>query len=392
MMKSLDDKSFQIGLKRAVTSYQRGIVELLRKYPETIELTRDVRRIKEYSIKNNDKLLKTAMSRLEENGANVYYAANADDARKIIREIVGDSKIIVKSKSMTSEEIDLRDFLINQDMEVWETDLGEFIIQLDKSKPMHIVTPSLHIPREKVAKLFEELMGQKFDPDDIEGMVRGARYFLREKYFTADCGITGANVVAAEDGAILIIENEGNAKLTYIMPKKHIVLVGIEKIVPNLLDAMKVALVTWRYAKYEMAAYVNIIFGPSKSFLFGSKHTGVNGPEELHVVFLDNGRKEMMKSKDFLEATYCLRCGACIYECTVFSQVAGYFGGKTYMSGIGTIWSAFTEGLDQAIPAAYTCLLDARCRERCPISVDVPSMIIRLRRKIVELDKKGSNR
>ena len=374
---------FQTALKRAIKGYREGMVKIFEKYPEIKQLAKEVRKIKENSIKRNRELLKLAKERFEENGASVYIAKTAEEAREIIYKILDGAKIIVKSKSMVTEEIELRQYLQSKGIEVWETDLGEFIIQLANSKPMHLVTPSLHIPREQVAELFNKLMGKNIDKDDIPAMVRAAREFLRDKYFKADAGISGANVVAAEEGAALIIENEGNAKLSISIPKKHIVVTGIEKIVPNLMDAMKVAMVTWRYAKYDVTSYINIVFGPTGVDLLGGYHRNIYGPRELHVVFVDNGRSSMINNPIFREASYCLRCGACIYECPVFNLFAGYFGGKTYMGGIGTIWSAFTEGIKYAIPAAYTCLLDGRCKVICPLNIDVPRMMLELRKKIV---------
>ncbi len=378
----IEDEFFQLALERAIDSYRKRFREVIEKYPEIIKLAEEVKKIKEYSIEHNRELVKEAIDMFEENGSIVHLASNAKEANEIITEIIGDGELVVKSKSMVTEEIGLREYLEKLGIKVWETDLGEFIIQLANSKPMHIVTPSIHIPREKVAELFSKLMGEEVDKNDIEGMVAMARRFLRDKYFRADIGITGANVIAAKEGAALIIENEGNAKLTMSIPKKHIIVTGIEKIVPDLNSAIKVALVTLRYASYKITSYINIVFGPSHSYLLNKTFNGLNGPEEVHVVFLDNGRSEMMQDNNFKQATYCLRCGRCIYECTAFRLFAGYFGGRTYMSGIGTVWSAFTEGLEQAIPAAYTCLLDGRCRVSCPLGIDIPSMVLSLRNKI----------
>ncbi|MGQ4892507.1 MAG: LUD domain-containing protein [Candidatus Njordarchaeia archaeon] len=381
------DSFFQLGLTRAVKSYREEMDEIFKLFPDTPALAEEAKKIKQYSIDHNEELLREAMESFKENGAYVYLAKTAQEAREIVRKIIGDGKIVVKSKSMVTEEIRLTRYLSEHGIEVWETDLGEFIIQLAKSRPMHIVAPAIHVPREKVAELFHKLTGEKVNKNNIEEMTNIARRFLREKYFNADVGISGANVVAAKEGAALIIENEGNAKLSISMPKKHIVVTGIEKIVPNLIDAMKVAITTWRHASSIITSYVNIVMGPSKSIVVGGEYRGLNGPEEVHIVFLDNGRSKMIKSEKFKQAAQCIRCGRCMYECPVFDLLAGNFGGPIYMAGIGTIWTAFTEGIDAAIPAAYTCLLDARCNVVCPININIADMILELRKIITRLDR-----
>ena len=380
--RAINDSSLQVGLRRTIKSYRVGVKETLSRFPETKKIAEEVRKIKEESIKRNKELLRIAKENLEENGFHVIIAKTKEKALNEIYNIVKDAKLIIKSKSMVSEEIGLRKFLVEKGIEVWETDLGELLIQLANSRPMHIVTPSMHIPREKAAELLGKLSGKEIDKDDIPSMVKAAREFLREKYFRADVGITGANVVAAYDGAIVIIENEGNARLTMGVPPKHIIVTGIEKIVPTLTDAVKTALVTWRNAKYPITSYLNIVSGPN-NLKFGGIELPAVGPSESYVIFLDNGRSSMMENSEFKEASYCLRCGACIYECTAFNLLAGYFGGETYMSGIGTIWTAFTDNLAKAAPAAYTCLLDGRCKIVCPIGIDIPRMILNLRKDIV---------
>jgi len=210
------------------------------------------------------------------------------------------------------------------------------------------------------------------------------REFLREKYFTADVGISGANVVAADTGQIVIIENEGNVRLCTGAPPVHIVLVGIEKLVPSFLDSMKVAEVTWRYAQYASPSYVNIISGPSKTGDIEKVTTyGAHGPKEFYVIFVDNGRSEMLKDPTCRQALSCLRCGGCMYECPVFQVTAGHYG-RTYLSGIGSVWTSFVDGgVEEAAPMLYTCLRCGRCVERCPMKIEVPTMVGELRNRLV---------
>jgi L-lactate utilization protein LutB len=215
--------------------------------------------------------------------------------------------------------------------------------------------------------------------------VGAAREYLRDKFFRADIGISGANVVAAETGTLFIIENEGNIRLATSAPPVHIALVGMEKLVPTIADAHKVTEVTWRYANYTVPSYVSMISGPSKTGDIEKVTTyGAHGPKEFHVIFLDGGRTRLATHPKLRQALYCLRCGGCLYECPVFAVTAGHFGDK-YFAGIGAVWAAIVnEDLEKAASIAYTCLTCGRCRERCPVKIDVPEMIIELRRLLAQ--------
>ncbi|MDR3586568.1 MAG: lactate utilization protein B [Desulfosporosinus sp.] len=377
------DENIKKAITRAVKSYRETTAETLNRFPHTPAMAEEVREIKTQAIANNFELLKQAMESVERNKGKAFYAKDKQEALEMTAKLIGTGKTIVKGKSMLGEELSLREYLEEQGNEVWETDLGEFILQLNHEKPMHILSPSIHVPREQVAELFTKFF-KKEVPPDIAQEVAVVRDFLREKYFTADVGISGANVVAADTGAMVIIENEGNVRLSTGAPPVHIVLVGIEKIVPTFQDAMKVAEVTWRYAQYGVPGYVNIISGPSKTGDIEKVTTyGAHGPKEFYVIFVDNGRSDMAKEEEFSEALNCLRCGGCMYECPVFQVTAGHFG-HVYMSGIGAVWTAFVAGgLEKAAPLVFTCLRCGRCVERCPMKINVPSMIGKLREKVV---------
>jgi len=269
--------------------------------------------------------------------------------------------------------------------EVCETDLGEFIIQKLHSKPMHILSPAIHVPREDVATLLSQITGEKLPPDDIARMVATARTLLREKFIQADIGISGANVVAADTGTLFIIENEGNARLATALPPIHIALVGMEKLVPTFGDANKVAEVTWRYANYTVPSYVNLISGPSRTGDIEKVITyGAHGPKEFHVIFLDAGRTELAKHPLLRQALYCLRCGGCLYECPVFAVTAGHFG-DSYFTGIGAVWATMiSKKTEKGAAMSYTCLTCGRCKVSCPMAIDTPAMIIALRKLIAE--------
>jgi len=374
----------RLALSRAIKSYRVNTDNALKRFPHTVKMAEEVRLIKEASIQQMAELATKAGRSIEENKGKSHIARTAGDALRIIGEIVGHKKLVVKAKSMTAEEIQLREHLEKAGNEVYETDLGEFIIQKLGQRPMHILSPAIHVPREDVAELFTQITGRKQQPD-IDKLVATARELLREKFFNADIGISSANVVSADTGTLFMIENEGNIRLATGAPPVHIALVGLEKLVPTLEEAFKVAEVTWRYANYTVPSYVSLVSGPSKTGDIEKVTTyGVHGPKEFHVIFLDDGRTQLAKDPVLRQALYCLRCGGCLYECPVFGLTAGYFGDK-YFAGIGAVWAAqVTRNMEKASSMAYTCLTCGRCKVRCPMKIDVPEMILALRKSIAE--------
>lgn len=382
MMKALRNERIALALERATASYRQNLSKALAKYPHTVALADEVRKIKERSVERWESSLKEAMDNIVENKGHAYFAKTADEARRIVSEIIGSKKAVVKAKSLTCEEIGLRQHLQQSGNEVWETDLGELILQLLDEEPMHILSPAIHVPKEDVAKLFSKVMGKDVPPN-IALEVAAAREFLRQRYVEANVGISGANIASADTGSLFIIENEGNARLCTGFPPVHIAIVGIEKLVPTLAESFKVAEVTWRYAQYTVPSYMNVISGPSKTGDIEKTTTyGAHGPKEMHVVFVDNGRSEIAKDSVLREALYCLRCGGCMYECPVFALVGGKFGYK-YFIGYGAAWIAHVASLARAAPVAYTCLRCARCVERCPVKIDTGSIISRMRGLLV---------
>jgi len=381
---ALENQNIRIAIGRSIKAFRGNFSKTMAKYPHTIKMAEEVRVIKEQSFTQWNNLLKTAMESITENHGTPYFAQTEEDLSKLLKNIVGTKQVIVKAKSLLGEEVDVRKKLEAMGNTVWETDLGELILQLLDEPPMHILSPAIHIPREKVAEVFSKAMGKKINPDITEE-VEAARQFLRQKFMDADVGLSSANVVAADTGALLIIENEGNARLTTGFPRKHVVIVGIEKLVPTLGDAFKVAEVTWRYAQYGVPAYVNMITGPSKTGDIEKVTTyGAHGPKELHVIFYDGGRKTMMEHPVYREAAYCLRCGGCMYECPVYALVAGHFGYR-YFIGYGSIWTNFVcGGPEKAAPIAYTCLRCGRCVEQCPVKINTPSLVSELRKDLVK--------
>jgi len=385
VLEGVADLARRVALRRAVESYVASKKKVLSKLKHLRDLGLEVRRIKEESIGRIRELVKEASEAIEENNGRTYFAKTAEEARRIVSEIVGEGKLIVKSKSLTCEEILLREHLEEElKCKVVETDLGEFIVQVRGEKPTHVINPSIHVPREEVARTFSKLAGREL-PSDIPTLVAFAREYLRGYYMKADVGISGANAVAAQTGTIFIVENEGNARFSTNAPPVHVCVVGIEKVVPTLSDAFKVIEVLPAYATgITMAAYVSMITSPSRTADIEKKVVyGAHGPKELHVVFLDNGRSEMAGHPVFREALYCLKCGGCLYECPVYRVLDGRFG-HNYFGGIGAVWTAYTRGFDKAL-FAYLCTGCGRCREVCPVRVDTPRLVEELRAELVKV-------
>jgi iron-sulfur cluster protein len=384
IMDAAHNERIRLALSRAIKRYRANVDNALKEFPQTVKLAEEVREIKEKASGRMDRLAEQACQVIEANHGKAYIAKTAEDALNIIGGLVGSGKLIVKAKSMTSEEIGLREHLEEGGNEVYETDLGEFIVQKLGSRPMHILAPAVHVPKEDVARLLSEITGEAL-PADVEVLVATARKLLREKFFKADIGISGSNVVAAETGSLFLIENEGNIRLTTSVPPVHIALVGMEKLVPTLADAWKVAEVTWRYANYTIPQYISVISGPSSTGDIEKVITyGAHGPREFPVIFLDGGRTELAQHPELRQVLYCLRCGGCLYECPVFGVTAGHFGDK-YFAGIGAIWAAMISGdKEKAAALAYTCLTCGRCKVRCPMEINVPEMVVELRRLLAE--------
>ncbi|MCD4688647.1 MAG: LUD domain-containing protein, partial [Desulfuromonadaceae bacterium] len=318
----------------------------------------------------------------EKAGAQVVRAADASAANDYIVQLARRrrAKLAVKSKSMASEEIGLNQALRTAGVEALETDLGEWIIQLAGQRPSHMVMPAIHMFRDEVAALFGQVTGQA-EPADIEHLVAVARQQLRDKFLQADMGISGANLAVAETGALALVTNEGNARLVATLPPVHVVLVGIDKLVPTLEDAMRVLQVLPRSATAQaLTSYVSWIRGPVPQ----------EGPaKELHIVLLDNGRSALAEDPDCKDALRCLRCGACANVCPVYQTIGGHVFGHTYVGAIGVVLTAFLEGLEPAAELVKACIGCRACVAICPAKIDLEEMILHLRRRISDQEGLG---
>jgi L-lactate dehydrogenase complex protein LldG len=382
--RAVDDEMLRSALRKAVKSFRENRDKALERFPHVEEQRKILMEKKEEVLTHLDEMIEKFSAAARTMGVTVHLAETVQQGQKILGEIVGSKKLIVKGKSITSEELDLNGFLEETGNEIHETDLGEFIVQLLHGKPMHLLAPAVNVPKERVAQLFSELAGRELPPDPAE-LTRFARDFLREKFFRADIGMSGANAITADTGSIFLIENEGNIRFATNAPPVHIAVVGLEKILPTLADGTLLVEVASRYAGYYAPSYVSIISGPSKTGDI-EKVTiwGVHGPREVHVILLDNGRREVARDPLLRQMLYCIRCGACMYECAVYPIVSGYWG-HTYMGGIGIPWTALVAGgWEAAAPMAYACTLCGRCREFCPMEIGTPEIVEKLREEMAE--------
>lgn len=352
-------------------------------------LIAEVAEIKRSAIKNNQKLFEEFKSAAEKNNIHVHLAATAQDANEIIARIAKEtgSKKIIKSKSMTAEETHLNKWLEHEGLEVTETDLGEWIVQLRHEGPSHMVMPAIHLSRFQVAELFSGVTGKEQDAE-IERLVKVARRELRQKFVEADMGITGANFVIADTGTIGLVTNEGNARLVTTLPKVHVVLTGIDKLLPTIKDALTIAKVLPRNATGQrLISYVTWITGPSEylgdnsanypsnSTMSALSPASASNKREMHIVFLDNGRRKIASDPDFAQILQCVRCGACANVCPVYRMVGGHTLGYIYIGAIGLIATYFFHGAENAKNLVQNCTNCGACKAVCAAGIDLPRLI-----------------
>lgn len=333
------------------------------------------------AIENLDQYLLEFESKFIARGGKVIWANDAAEARQEIWKIMerNNAKSVIKSKSMATEEIELNHFLENKGIEALESDLGEFIIQLLDQKPYHIVTPAMHLSLADIAQLFNERFGTPLEAT-AEELTMKARELLREKYKTADIGISGANFLIADTGSIAITENEGNARLTTAFPKIHIAVVGIEKILPSIndLDLFWPLLATHGTGQ-NLTVYNTLLSGPRQAY-------ESDGPEEMYVVLLDNGRTNLLAQKEQRQGLYCIRCGACLNVCPIYQNIGGHTYETTYQGPIGSLISPHLSGMKEFKHLSYASSLCGKCTEVCPVGIDIQRMLLLNRRDAVAED------
>lgn len=309
------------------------------------------------------------------NGAKVFWARTAEEANDYILKVVKEkgATYVTKGKSMITEEMGLNDHLEENGIKPMETDLGEFIAQLLKRPPFHMVGPAANVPVEEVCELFMKEIGLKEPTNDPVELGYAARVFLRDKFHKMQVGVTGVNFAVADTGSIINVENEGNIRLNKSSPEVQISVMSIEKVVPTLMDAIHMTRMVCRSCTgQKMASYVSIDSGPKNP-------EAIDGPEELHIVILDNGRSEFYADKNVRRALRCIRCGACSNICPVYTKVGGYPYGWVYSGPIGQILNSLLLGIDKTVDLVQACTLCGACEEICPVGVDHPRMISQLR-------------
>ena len=307
-------------------------------------------------------------------GAEVTRVATPGEANDHITRVVqaAGADLVVKGKSMVSEEIGLNAHLEANGIVPVETDLGEWILQLAHETPSHLVMPAIHKRKERIATLFEQVLGREFDPDDIPTMVRSARTELRERFLASGVGLSGANALIAEGGSIMLVENEGNNRMSVALPPIHVVTAGIEKLVPTYADAMKQVRLLGRSATAQpITVYTNFVTGPRPG-------------QQQHIVLLDNGRTSMAEDPDVASALRCIRCGACANVCPPYGVVGGHAFGHVYTGAIGLVNTAFHHGMEAAAGPQSLCVSCGACAQACPVDIPLPVQILEVRRKVVE--------
>ena len=374
---ALSDVSLQRAMAKArggFVDHRRDAVDALPEFDAIRDAARD---IKDHVLANLDGYLELYEQKVIENGGQVHWARDADEACRIVAKICKDAeaKTVTKGKSMVSEEIHLNPVLEAAGMTVVETDLGEYIVQLAGETPSHIIAPAVHKTREQITDLFHEHHSPLGYTDRVtqrEALVNEARSVLRERFVAADVGITGANFLVAETGANVIVTNEGNGDLTSCLPRVHIVTAGIEKVIPSLDDLSVLLRVLARSATgQEFSAYTSLYSGPRRT-------DEMEGPEAYHVVLLDNGRSRLLGGQ-YQPMLRCIRCGACLNHCPVYGAIGGHAYGWVYSGPMGAVLTPLLNGFDQAMDLPNACTLNGRCKEVCPVRIPLSDLLLKHR-------------
>lgn len=361
-----------------IQKYADTVVKGKQQFADLDTARKKAKNVKWKTIENLADHLEQFEKNFTARGGKVIWAETADDALEAVLDICRNknAKQVVKSKSMVTEELHLNDYLAKHNIESVETDLGEYIQQLDGEAPYHIVTPAMHKSKEDVARVFHEKLGvpPNLSPSELTQI---ARVNLREKYVTADVGITGGNFLIADIGAVCVSENEGNARLTTAFPKTHIAIVGIEKMLPSMNDLALFWPLLATYGTGQNVTVYNTIFT-------GPRQPGESdGPEEMYVILLDNGRTNLLRP-EVRESMYCIRCGSCLNACPVYKNIGGHAYGATYSGPIGSVITPHLKGMSDFKHLSYASSLCGNCTEVCPVKINIHEMLLENRHIAVE--------
>ena len=369
-------------LQKAIYTATGRLVEMRRNAVSTVpwfeELRAQANAVKKHTIDHLDHYLELVECNVEAHGGKVVFAEDATQVADFILTLAKQkgAKLFVKSKSMTTEEIHLNSRLEAHNLEAVETDLGEYILQLADERPYHIIAPALHYTRHDVARIFEKKLGRtETEPGDQAMIARGV---LRQKFLDADIGITGANFVVADSGAVVVVENEGNARLTHSAPKIHIAIAGIEKVIPRAQDLAVFLAILGRSATGQaMSVYTSFVSGPRRA-------GEVDGPDEFYLILLDNGRTKVLADEGKRESLYCIRCGACLNHCPVYRKIGGHNYPWVYSGPIGAILTPQFHGIEKDPWLPFASSLCGACAEVCPVKIDIPRVLLELRKDVIE--------
>lgn len=387
---ALADKALHQALSLTTGRLAGGLTSAFAALPDGEALRDAARRIRAHTIAHLDRYLVQFSEQAERRGCQLHWADTAADASRIVVEIAQANGIslAVKSKSMVSEEIELNAAFESAGIRVVETDLGEFVVQVGGDTPSHIIMPIVHRSREYVAALFRDKLGASAtDVADVPAMTAFARRVLRQEFVRAGMGVSGVNLAVADTGSLCLVSNEGNVRLTTTLPRVHVALVGLERLVPTAADLGVVLQLLARSATGQaMPVYTSILTGPRRPRADRGASGEPDGPDQLHVVIVDNGRSRLLGS-DLAEILYCVRCGACLNICPVYRHIGGHAYGSVYPGPVGSVVTPGLMGLDQWSELPHASTLCGACRDVCPVRIDLPHLLLKLRERGVAEDR-----
>jgi len=384
---ALGDVQLRGALHNATGLFSRRRLEAAGSLDNWEELRSQARAIKDETLLRLDQYLEEFTANAERAGAQVHWARDAAEANGIVCKLARErgARLAVKAKSMTTEEIHLNAALEAEGIEAVETDLGEYIIQLAGETPSHIIAPAIHKTKTQIAELFTARLGVE-RTNDVANLTSTARQVLRAKFAAAEVGISGVNFGVAETGTILILENEGNIRLTTSLPKTHIALMGIEKVIPRFADLdVFLKLLPRSGTGQHLTTYQSLITGTKRNL-------NDEGPDELHIILLDNGRSRMLAHPVTRQSLACIRCGACLNACPVYQQIGGHAYGSVYAGPIGAVITPQLFGLAKTAQLPYASSLCGACRDVCPVKIDIPELLLHLRAEITKRSQESGVR
>ncbi|MBX8631467.1 MAG: lactate utilization protein [Thermoplasmata archaeon YP2-bin.285] len=380
---------WDIAIERATANNAPAVFSALSNFSYIENARSRLKEAKSKVIDNMEYYIGKTMESVRRVGGTAYLARDLEDARRRILEIIGERRKIILGKSSVAFEIGLRKFLKENGKDVWETDFGELLLQISDEEPSHIITVALHMTRERFAHNLHEKLDRNIDEKSTASeMADSVRNFLRNKFQEAEIGITGANAISADTGTVVLVENEGNIRMTTVKPPVHIVITGVDKIVPTMEDAFNEAMVQSAYAGSFPPTYINFTSGPSST---GDIEAEVirpaTGPKDLFVILLDNGRLNASSDPKMKEALMCIRCGRCYYSCPVYSILGKDWGKSPYSGPTGVMWNYITTG--DSVPS-HLCTHSGGCKVVCPMDINIPGILEYLKWKNISGMKSDS--